>query len=301
MKKTIMAIIALSMIFGWGLAGAFAQDVTWDDPLPLAAPKVIEVAADDVLYGISEAGAVAIITPLAAIAGTAAVAGPDTIVRDFAVGPKGTLFAVTDTAVAAWNEISGLTVLAAQPKIPTGIVGTYTHIAYGDGGKLYVLFEAASGAQYILGGHEINDTMLVGFEPKTLNLDSKGNWASCKVRLPDGYSEKDIDPDSVKIVRIQVPVTGGSPIDQTVAIFRAPGSPSSADGSSLNVKFLRYDKSNPTNPQSLAGEFTSILPAPGKQKATYTATLTVMAQLKTTGEWFEASTSMVVMVPNAKK
>ena len=301
MKRIITAVIALSMILGWGLTGAMAQDVTWDDPFPLSAPKLSDITADDVLYGISEAGAIAIITPSPTIPGTTAVAGPDTIVRDFAVGPKGTLFAVTDTAVAAWSETSGLTALALQPKTPTDIAGIYKHIAYGDGGKLYVLFEAASGAQYILSGHEINDTMLVGFEPKMLNLDSKGNWASCKIRLPEGYSEKDIDPDSVKITRIQVPVTGGVPIDQNVAIFRAPGSPSSADGSSLNVKFLRYDKSNPANLQSLAGEFTSILPAAGKQKATYTATLTVQAQLKTTGEWFEATTGMAVMVAKAKK
>jgi len=37
----------------------------------------------------------------------------------------------------------------------------------------------------------------VNIEPDTLNLQSKGNWITCHIRLPEDYSTADIDPDSI--------------------------------------------------------------------------------------------------------
>jgi len=37
----------------------------------------------------------------------------------------------------------------------------------------------------------------VDITPNTLNLQSKGNWITCQIRLPEDYNVTDIDPDSV--------------------------------------------------------------------------------------------------------
>jgi len=37
----------------------------------------------------------------------------------------------------------------------------------------------------------------VNIEPDTLNLQSKGNWLTCRIRLPEDYNVADIDPNSI--------------------------------------------------------------------------------------------------------
>lgn len=300
MKKMVMAVVALGVFFAMGIMSASAQQVTWDDPYQLS-DKLKEMAADGKLYGIKDSdGSIMVVSPSVTVSGTVAVAGLATSANDIVASPKGTVFAVTDDAVGIWAEEGGFVALSAsaQPKTPDGITGTYKHVAYGEGGKLFVLFEEISSTtQYILIGHEINDAMVVSIDPKTLDLASKGNWVNCKITVPAGYSGKDVDPATVKITRIQIddPVT-----DQAVEIFRAAGSPVSATDKGLNLKFWRYNKSNPTDPQSLVYWFNTILPAPGPQKATYDAKVTVEAQLSTTGERFEGTASFKVQVPKAK-
>ena len=301
MKKVVMAVLALGMVFALGIMNASAQQFTWDDPLQQT-DKLKEIAADSKLYGIKDSdGAIIVVSPTVTVSGTTAAVGGVTKANDIVVSPKGTVFAVTDDALGTWAEGAGFATLPAsdQPKTPDGISGTYKHVAYGDGGKLFVLFEGiTTTAQYILVGHEINNEMTVSIDPKTLDLASKGNWVNCKITMPDGYSGKDVDPATVKITRIQVaaPVT-----DQAVEIFRAPGSPVSATTKGLTLKFWRYNKSDPTDPQSLVAVLGGLLPGPGPQKETYNVTFTVEAQLTTTGEWFQGTTALKVQVPKGKK
>ncbi len=39
----------------------------------------------------------------------------------------------------------------------------------------------------------------IGIKPATLNMESKGKWITCYIRLPDDYDITDIDPDTVRI------------------------------------------------------------------------------------------------------
>ena len=300
MKKMVMAVIALAMVFAFGVMNASAQQITWDNPYPQAA-KLKELTANSSLYGIKDAdNSITEVTLSGALTGTAAEAGAATTPVDIVASPRGALFAITDNVVGTWTD-PDFTALSAQPKIPPlaegELMGTYKHVAFGEGGRLFVLYENAAGDQYILVGHEINTDMTVSIDPKTLDMASKGNWVNCKITVPTGYSGKDIDPATVKITRIQVaaPVT-----DQAVEIFRAAGSPVSATDKGLTLKFWRYNKSNPTDPQSLVYWFNEILPAPGPQKANYDVTVTVEAQLGTTGEWLRGTAAFKVSVPKSK-
>jgi hypothetical protein len=42
----------------------------------------------------------------------------------------------------------------------------------------------------------------VDIEPDTLNLNSKGKWITCYIRLPEGYDIAAIDPDSVRLEEV---------------------------------------------------------------------------------------------------
>ncbi len=231
--------------------------------------------------------------------GVAAVAGPVSQVLDIGVGPEEAVLAVMANLIATWTTPSTFTPLPEQPKVPVS-PGSYKEIAVGSNGYIYVLFEKQTGEQCILKGRGINENMTVHFDPRTLDLKSKGNWVLSKLSLPAGYTAKDIDPDSVEITRLQATVSGGTPVDASVSIFRAPGSPSSTSKDHLDVRFLRYDKGNPGNPQSLNAVLTGILPAPGVKKVDYAVTATLLAQLKTTGEWFEGTGTFKVTVHKAK-
>ncbi|HEY3277761.1 MAG TPA: hypothetical protein VGJ94_14180 [Syntrophorhabdaceae bacterium] len=297
MKKLVMAVVAFSVLLGWGITNASAQQVAWDDPYDLLTTSLTKMSADSSLYGINGTGQIVAVSLASTVAGTPGTGVDVSQATDLAVSQKGTVFAINDTTVVTWTAAAGIAVLSPQPKIPD-VAGTFKQIAFGEGGKLFVLYQAtADGHQYILQGHEVNQTMEAAFDPRTLNLAAKGNWVSCKISLPEGHSERDIDADTVQITRIQAPVPGGAPVDAAVAIFRAPGSPASADSNRLHVKFLRYDKNVPNNPQSLNAALLGLLPASGQHKAIYQVTVTVRAQLTTTEEWFEGTGSFQAMVP----
>jgi hypothetical protein len=297
-KKTIIAVAVLALILGLSLVNASAQAWTWGDPY-VVSTKVTRIAAGDALYGINEEGGIFLLTLSVTETGIPAAPGPISAVRDIAVGSEETVFAVMDALIATWSPASGFTALPRQPMIP-GLPGLYKQIASGSDGYIHVLYEKETGEQYILRGRRINDGMVVSFSPVTLDLKSKGNWVSCKVTLPAAYDEKDIDPDSIEITRIQAPVPNGTPVDAAVSIFRAQGSPWNANNNFLQVKFLRYDKSSPDNPQSLNAVLTGLLPPPGSKKVIYQVTVTVLARLKTTGEWFEGTATFNVPVHKQK-
>lgn len=311
MKKIVFLMVALTIVLACNSMSVFAGDWVWDDPY-VAPKKVTAIAANGELYGINESEGVFILSPSITEAGVGAGPAVISAPRDLTVSPRGTIFTIMDAAVATWDIKTGPTVLAPQPKIPAGTPGVYKRITYGNGGKLYVLYEKGTGEQYILRGYQIYSGAEIKFDPKMFDLSSKGNWLNCRISLPEdedgdedmvsarkGYDAKDIDPDSVKITRIEIPIPGSTPIDQVVEIFRAPGSPWSTGHESLQVKFLRYDKDNPSNPQSINVLLASLLPGPGSKKSTYKVKATVMAQLKS-GEWFQGTGSFNVTVPKKK-
>jgi hypothetical protein len=282
MKKIVMAALALSMIFALGVMNVSAQQVTWDDPYTQT-DKLKELAADTSLYGITDPGGVImVITPSITVAGTAAATPQVTKANDIVVSPKGTVFAVTDDAVGTWSEGNAFVALTQQPKVPGGIAGTYKHVAYGDGGKLFVLFEGITNtSQYILIGHEINTEMTVRIDPQTLNLASKGKWVDGKITLPEGSSAKDIDPGSVNITAIEI---GGTTTDLATLI---PGS--QAGASKGHFKFSRV---------ALSAAITALLPADASGKIPVTVTVTLAL---TTGEQFEGTSTFNALVPKSKK
>jgi hypothetical protein len=99
---------------------------------------------------------------------------------------------------------SGYVALDPQPFIPT-LEGEFTSIAAGPDGKLYVLFDASDGSQYLLEGTSLIpwDIVKVRFSPRSLNLGSNGNWVTCKISdFPDGYTPADVDMDRVCIVAV---------------------------------------------------------------------------------------------------
>jgi hypothetical protein len=295
MKQTVIMAAVLAIILGAGLANASAQEWIWDDPY-VVSTKVTGIAAGDGLYGINETGDVLVLTLSITEPGVPAVPGPVSAALDLAVGFQETIVAVMDSLIATWSSASGFTALPHQPKIP-GLPGSYKRIAFGNEGYVYILYEKQTGEQYILRGRQVNDNVVVSFSPHTLDLKSKGNWVTCKLTLPTGYEEKDIDPESIQIIRIMAPIAG---VDAAVGIFRAPGTPWQANDNYFQVKFLRYDKNSPDNTQSLYAVLTNLLPPPGSKKVTHQVFVSVLAQLKTTGEWLEGTGTFNVTVHKAK-
>jgi hypothetical protein len=110
--------------------------------------------------------------------------------------------------------------------------------------------------------------------PETMNLNSKGKWVTAEIYIPGG---SEVDIDSVRIAQIEIPGIGS----RGVTIPLAPDSPwhiCRDDGMmELKVKFPRYDKADPSNPQSLVGQLTSLLS--GRPKGTYRTIVTIEGNL----------------------
>jgi hypothetical protein len=127
-----------------------------------------------------------------------------------------------------------------------------------------------------------------------LNLKSKGNWVSCHIGPPDGYDVGGIDPSSIQITQISINGVD-SILDPPISV--APGAPLKAGDKKLKVKFIRYDKSNPDNPQSLTKVLTDLLA--GETGKFYQATLTVQGAAD--GQSFEGTDTIKVKNANGKK
>jgi hypothetical protein len=298
MKKVVMVTLALSMIFALGIVNAFAFGVTWENAYGPFSNNFKELSAGSALYGIDENDTIVAVdlTPTVNVSDTLQASNSVTWL-DLAATHKGTVFAINDTTVVTWTAEAptAYTPLSLQPKVPyvegATVAGTFKHIAFGDGGKLFILFQKTGDApqpQYILTGRYVKETMEVTIDPRTLNLGSKGNWVSCKIGLPDKYSEKDIDPATVEIINLQA--NGKS---APVTIFIAESAPHNADNSYLHVKFSRSELS--TELLDLLSEAT------GSHK--YPVTATVRAQLNTDagGDVFEGDAVFQAITPKGKK
>jgi hypothetical protein len=240
MKKAVGTVCVFLILFGFTVSGAMAQAWTWSPPAKAVPQGLTELRADpstDLIYGIAQGGVVTVtaeaLNPLPAL--VSLEPGQDATVRDLVVGFQGTVFVITDTAVALWTPPATYTPLDGQPFVPEGSPGTFKHITSGRDGKLFVLYEDAGGMQYLLVSNPPSSVIEAGvrFSPRSLNLGSNGNWVTCRIGLSQGYDVKDIDLDSIQITAIN-----GSVLDQP--IDRAPGSPSST-GNTLMVKFSREE------------------------------------------------------------
>lgn len=263
MKKTIITVVAFIVVFGFAFSGAMAQTWTWNDPYPVTIPtggKYVKIAADpasNALYGIDFIGAVSSVITTTAV--TASPNAPDTLLEsavDLVVGFGGVVYVTDADTVGVWNGTSFIAFLdVQQPKVPDGEIGTFKNIASGNNGKLYVLFEVSDTEQYILVGNPPVTAIPadVKITPQSLNLGSNGNWVTCRIGLPAGYSVADIDLASICITSIDD--------DDTITpICRAAGSPSSV-GRTLMVKFSRGE---------LADVITAV--SPGASSVTITVT-----------------------------
>jgi hypothetical protein len=304
MKKTILTVVAFLVLFGFAVSGAMAQATwTWDNPYPISLPtggKYVELSADpanNALYGIDESGAASSV-----ITTTASVTPPQVApniqlssAADLVVGFGGVVYVIDIDTVGTWSA-SGFQTFAntEQPKIPSDKTGTFKHIASGNNGKLYVLFETMDESeQYLLVGNPpVQGALVVKLNPQSLNLRSKGNWVTCLIQIP-GYPIEGIDPSSIVITQFEI---NGTPYPVNVPVD--DNAPMDLGTDKLMVKFVRYDKGNPTDPESFVGALSPLLP-PGSSSGKVDVTATVQATHD--AGTFSGEATFQVIVPKEKK
>lgn len=296
MKKTIITVFAFLIIFGVAITGATAQTWTWQyAPVtsPPAISKLTVNPATNDLYGLSgntvEAIVLGEVGPVATPLSNPAMSG----FIDIASGYQGAVYVITSNSVSSCIPGEGCSFIDTQPDVPTGTTGTFIDIAAGKNGKLFVLYDDI-GTQYVLTGNPpITEALVVKLNPQSLNLGSKGNWVTCLIQLPGGDIEG-ITPTSVVIKNFKI-----DDIDHEVTIPMDSNAPYSftADGK-LMVKFVRYNKSTPDDPESIVGALSAILePGPSKGKIEVIATVQATHEEGT----FSGEATFQVIVPKAKK
>ena len=294
MKKTIITVFAFLVIFGFTITGAMAQTWTWQyAPVTNPTGIITELTANptaDELFALS-AGSIALVELGTTGTETQIFEPPGalTTLTDLTFGYQGAIYAIADTAVASCTPVCAL--IDAQPFVPT-TTGTFKHIASGKNGKLFILYDDR-GTQYILTGNPpITEGLVVKLNPQSLNLGSKGNWVTCLIQIP-GHLIEGIDPISLVITQFE--------IDQVVYPVNIPvdvAAPYDFGSDKLMVKFVRYNKTTPDDPESLVGALSTILPSgPSKGKVDVTATV----QATHTDGTFSGEATFKVIVPKAKK
>jgi len=289
----MIAAVAVFVLFAFSIPGAMAQTWwTWSNPAPYTGTNpLVELAADSVtgdLYAIDDTGVIVIPTFGTPVTEVAVAAGSVPPVVDMAGVPGGIFYVIGSSVVGTWDPATSLyDTTLTQPFIPSTDAGVFSSLAVGRDGMLYVLYDGATG-QYILTGTPpvIAEQAVINFNPRTLNLGSKGNWVSVHIQLPGDLDESLIDVNSVRISEIAV--DGFTP--KPVEIYTAPGAPWKIELNDLGVqvlkvKFIRYNKKGGTalDDQSLTYQLKSIMA--GANKGKYPVTLTIEGLL-TTGERF---------------
>ena len=299
MKKTIITVFAFLVILGFAVSGTMAQTWTWQYA-PVTDPSgITELTANpstNVLYGISGGSVISVTTGTALTTGDKLPGGTLSNFSDIAVGFQGAVYAITDTAVASCIPPAACTAISDQPIVPTSTTGTFKHIAAGKNGKLFVLYEVTADDQYILTGTPpIAEALVVKLNPQSLNLGSKGNWVTCLIEIP-GYDINGIDLTSISITQFVIdgvaePVLASIPVDTSA--------PYDFGTDKLMVKFVRYNKTTPDDPESFVGVLLPEL-SPGPSKGKINVTATIQATHDVLGTVTGESTFQVI-VPKAKK
>jgi hypothetical protein len=228
---------------------------------------------------------------------------------DMTVGPQGRVYVCTYDEILLWDPESTVQKpLEAQPfvpAIPDIASGYYVHIGVGPNGRLYVVLRAA------VQPPAFTDFLLIGtppaadpvFEPtadadspepasmvirpRTLNLKSRGRWVKCSAALPEGYSGTEIASAAITGLAI-------TPLDDDTPIYSSDnlnigGKVSKVDGDgSWKVKFIRYNRSNPSDGNALVNLVGSLLQEVGGESKFYYATFSVEFS-STGGQIFEGT------------
>jgi hypothetical protein len=303
MKKIFfMALLSMTMI-GWGALAASAQNWTWEVSETTITPNAVEITANPVtaeVYGIDGDGTPGVLSPTYTTEGVTQTAGDASPIVDLVAGADGIVYVISDTAVSTWDPaLNSFTALDAQPIIPTDMTGTYKNIAVGMDGALYVLFENTSAEQYLLKGYPpyFTEGVVIGFEPRTLNLNSQGNFVSIDITLPSDLDEADIDPASLMITKIEVAGVGFA---EGLAILRA-NAPCGVDPKTgaYRVKFYRSYKRLSDVTQSITWQLEQIMAEQDKGK--YDATLTLEGSVNGYPTKFQGEASFTALVSKAAK
>jgi hypothetical protein len=291
-------------VFLSGPGTVVAQEWLWTDAAEVLPPTVVEIAGDPsggMVYALDDSGNVQIIDPTTG--GLTPFAAESDGANDIAVGYAGQVYICTNDAIRYYDPSeSDFEDLPQQPILPTcpgGIFvsAAFTSISVGDDGKLYVVYELFCEIegdsptevkhQYILTAEPpvITEGVVIDINPNTLNLRSRGRWVTCRIDLPEGLDESDIDIDSIQITNISVL---GMDYSLWPPIERAQGSPWGVqDDGRLMVKFIRYDKNGPRNAQSLVYNIWDILEE--ESPGFYQVTVTVTGMVNDTGLYFQGN------------
>jgi len=249
MKRTLVMMVMFLAVFGFCITGAMAQATwTWSDPITLTvtAPDVfVDIEAYPDYTELSGSFNGTTFEPIASYLGGTLPSTLQFSVSDVSsplksvTGPNGVVYVIDGDTVGFQLPQATPTAFAQddQPFIPT-LSGEFISIAVGSDGTLYVLFQTTTEpiTQYLLQGTPPMAT--VRFTPRKLNLGSQGNWVTCKIsELPNGYSPKDINLDSLYIVAINDTV-----LDELSRIGRDSNGPANNHSKrKLMVKFDRGD------------------------------------------------------------
>ena len=312
MKKLIFGLVLMFFLLAFG--NAHAQGWTWSDPALVTSTHLKEIAANPITgetYGIQDDGALVtpIVTGTTVSDPTGTPDGSELVYSDIAIASTGAVFISTEIDIRQ-KQGSVFEPLVGQPSPPeeeypvdsgTFVQGKYTHIAVGQGGKLYVLYEInETGNQYLMIGTPpvISEGVVVNIHPETLNLGSKGRWVTGIIDLPGEADESAITPGAVKISYITISDHGAVIAEDSADIPVAPGAPWSVellDGKQvLKVKFPRYDKADPGNPQSLIGKLKDLLTTANAAAGRYQVTLTV--DIPTSSGQFSGTDTIRIML-----
>jgi hypothetical protein len=234
------------MFFGFAVTSAMSQTWTWTEPALINNGQFAEFQAYPAFEVLNGCDDITLnnCTPVSFDTPAIGTTNTDTTFTDPAVdsvvAPLGLKYGIDDYTVGLWNG-STYVGLDKQPNLPISVPsGTFTHIAAGANGSLYVIFEeTTSGNQYVVVGTPpfIWEVVDVRFTPRSLNLGSNGRWITCKIRdlpdLPTDYESWDEVIGGLCIVAV-------NDIVLDTPICRAVDGPSNTKNSSkLMVKFNR--------------------------------------------------------------
>lgn len=264
MRKTIITLCAFVMLFSFAVSGAMAQ--TWSGPQKITNTEVpfydfVVFPDSEVLNGCDDADPPTCSVVMTTTAQTGTLGSPvnnfneqekeDSVIAP----PAGIKYGVFGTTVGMWVEGPGggsgeYVRLAVQPNVPVdaenkAFAGSFTHIAAGSNGTLYVIFTTEPAdpdpvEQYLLVGESNWEEVTVRFTPRALNTGSNGRWVTCKISdFPDQYTPANVDLETVCIVAINgifLSETDNGPI-----CSKDSGGPSNnRNKNKLMVKFDRY-------------------------------------------------------------
>jgi len=240
-----LAISADGIFYGMGFGGAGSgflatfEPGTNDDPIVVGTFNLpgggifggMDFDANGTLYGLSQAAdALYTIDP-----GTAAT----TVVGSLGLDVRGNDLSFTcdaDNGLLATAIVDSLNPATGQPYGPSLL-----QIDTATGAATVVRALTGNVTGSACGGHRLLD-LLVDVDPDTLNTNSRGRWITAYITLPSGYAPEDVDPESIKLLRVVGASAGDLEITLPADVENFPpqvGDRDEDDIPDLTVKFDR--------------------------------------------------------------